>query len=59
MLDMDSNIEQIIFEWSFQYEEVMNIRDVGRLHVILYVEDNEWANVIMPLLRWTSRSLLV
>ena len=45
--DVDFEIE-IIFEWSFQYVEGMNIWDAGMWHIILYVENSEWADLIMP-----------
>lgn len=48
ILDVDFDIDKNIFKWSFQYEEVMNIRDATMWHIILYVEDSEWADAIMP-----------
>ena len=48
VIEVDSRIRVIEFDWSFRYEIVFNIRDCDIWHVILYVYDEEWGDIEMP-----------
>ena len=48
VIEVDSEIEIIEFNWVFQYEIVFDIRDFDTWHVILYVNDEVWRDIEMP-----------
>ena len=48
VIEVDSNVVKIVFDWEFRYEIVFNIRDFDIWHIILYVYDDEWADIEMP-----------
>ena len=48
VIEVDSSIVKIVFDWEFRYEIVFNIRDFDVWHVILYVYDKEWIEIEMP-----------
>ena len=48
VIEVDSEIEVIEFDWAFRYEIVLNIRDCDTWHIILYVYDEEWRDIEMP-----------
>ena len=48
VIEVDSSIRRIVFDWDFRYEIVFNIRDQDIWHVILYVYDEEWREFEMP-----------
>ena len=47
VIEVDSSIVKIVFYWEFRYEIVFNIRDFDIWHLILYVYDDEWADIEM------------
>ena len=48
VIEVDSRIVEIEFDWEFRYEVIFNIRDFDIWHVILYVYDEEWSEIEMP-----------
>ena len=48
VIEVDSRIVKIVFDWEFRYEVVFNIRDFDIWHLILHVYDEEWADIDMP-----------
>ena len=48
VIEVDSSIGEIEFDWAFHYEIVFNIKDCDIWHVILYFYDEEWGDVEMP-----------
>lgn len=48
VIEVDSSVVKIVFDWVFRYEIVFNIRDFDIWHLILYVYDDEWADIDMP-----------
>ena len=47
VIEVDSEIGVIEFDWAFRYEVVFNIRDCDTWHIILYVYDEEWGDIEM------------
>ena len=37
VIDVDSNIHVIVFNWAFKYEVVFDVRDIDMCHLILYL----------------------
>ena len=48
VIEVDSDIHVIIFNWVFEYEVLFDVRDIDMWHLILYVNDEEWRDVGMP-----------
>ena len=48
VIEVDSSIVKIVFDWEFRYEIVFNIKDFDIWHLILYVYDDEWADIEIP-----------
>ena len=48
VIEVDSEIEIIEFDWVFEYEIVFDIRDLDFWHVILYVNEEDWRDIEMP-----------
>ena len=48
VIDVDSDIQVIVFNWVFEYEVIFYVRDIDMWHLILYVNDDEWRDVEMP-----------
>lgn len=45
ILDVDSEIERLLFEWDFQYAAVCFVEQCGMWSLILHVNDEEWADM--------------
>ena len=48
VIEVDSDIEVIVFNWVFEYEVLFDVRDLDMWHLILYVNDEEWSDIEMP-----------
>ena len=48
VLELVNEIEIIEFEWDFEFEIVLDVKDLDTWHLILYVNEEEWRNIIMP-----------
>ena len=48
VIELDYEIEVIVFDWVFEYEEVFDVRDLDMWHLILYVNEKEWRDIEMP-----------
>ena len=48
VIEVESSIGEIEFDWCFQYETLFNVRDEDVWHIILYVYDAEWSDFEMP-----------
>ena len=51
VIEVDSDIEVLVFNWVFEYEVLFDIRDLDMWHLILYVSDEEWVNLPLPAAR--------
>ena len=47
ILDVDSNIDETMFDWDFQYKVIFFVNHGGMWSLILHVEDNEKADVVL------------
>ena len=48
VIEVDSEIEIIEFDWVFEYKIVFYVKDLDVLHLILYVNEEEWRDIEMP-----------
>ena len=48
LIDIDSDIQVIVFDWIFEYEVIFDIRDRDIWYFILYANDDEWSDIEMP-----------
>ena len=48
MIEVDSDIQVIVFNWVFEYEVMFDVRHIDMWHLILYVNDEEWRDLEMP-----------
>ena len=48
VIDLDSIIQVIVFDWVFEYEVIFDVKDEEMWHLILYVNDAEWSDIEMP-----------
>ena len=48
VIEADSDIEVIVFNWVFEHEVLFDVRDLDMWHLILYVNDEEWSDIEMP-----------
>ena len=39
VIEVDSDIQVIVFNWVFEYEVMFDVRDIDMWHLILYVND--------------------
>ena len=48
VIEVDSEIEVIVFNWVFEYEVLFEVRDLDMWHLIFYVKDEDWCDIEMP-----------
>ena len=48
VIEVDCEIEAIVFDWVFEYEVAFDVRDLDMWHLILYVNEEEWRDIEMP-----------
>ena len=47
VIEVDSDIHVIIFNWVFEYKVLFDVRDIDMWHLILYVNYKEWRDIDM------------
>ena len=48
ILDLESEIPGIVFDWVFEYEVEISIKEGGMWLLILHVNDEEWVDMKLP-----------